>query len=124
MMTKTITFDASKFLAAARAARKDVQEFFALHGGKSSIQTIRDAYRYMLDESDFGIVSYVETPRTAADLDAELSTAAGAAGQAGASRAQIDAIIVLCTEQNDFARMGYSRLTYKQAAGLLNDLRR
>ncbi|WCT73910.1 hypothetical protein PQ455_01365 [Sphingomonas naphthae] len=124
MITKVRTFSASKFLAAAREAREDAVSLFEREGGSKYIANLRDAYRFVMDEDDYMVASYFEAARTAGDLRAELHVAASNAYTAGASEQQIDRIVTLCTSLNDFAPMGYTRLTTTQADNLINDLLR
>jgi hypothetical protein len=122
-LTKTTRFDVSKFLANAREAREEAVEFFAANGGTQYVANIRDAYRFVMDDSH-NITVFTETPNTAEDLRNELVTASIAAGQYGASRKQIEHIVALSAEKGDFARTGYASLTARQASRLIDDLKK
>lgn len=122
MIQKIETFNVGKFLAAARDARE--QAIAAVDPANLFLATIRDAYRMVMDENDYTDITFVETTRVAADLHAELFVAAGNAYTAGASKAQIDYIVSLCAEKGDFAPMGYTRLTARQASSLIDDLQK
>lgn len=61
---------------------------------------------------------------TAADLRAELTTAAAAAGQFGASQAQINYIVSLAEKSGDFTGLGYGRLTKAQASRIIDTMKR
>lgn len=120
MITKIETTNISKFLEEARYRREQAVEL--LNSGTPGVSTIRDAYRIVMDADEYTEVSFLETRRTAADLRAELVSAAIRAGQYGASEKQIDFIVSLCSKNNDFATTGYESLTVKQASNIINDL--
>lgn len=62
-------------------------------------------------------------PATAADLKAELTAAAIAAGQQGATEKQIAFIMALAVKANDFSPLGASHFTKAMASRLIDTMK-
>lgn len=121
-------FDWSAYLSELRDNR---EEALNIIGAVPSIQTYRDALRFRVDADDFRDdfrkrETSVEVERTAEDVRDELYVASSyeRCGSYGASKAQVELIVRLLSEKQDFARLGYNRLTKREASYLINDLQK
>lgn len=121
MATRKIEkFNASKFLAHAHEVREQAVDLLA---NEDCVKDIRQAYRIVMDEDEYMETSYVTVANTADDLRASLVTASIAAGQYGASEAQINYIVALAEKTGDFSPVD-GRLTKSEASNIIDQMKR
>lgn len=102
-----------------KEAREDFER--DLENGIADRCDYRDELRYMANANRF---LWQAAPRAdASSLRAELVTASVAAGQHGATDAQIDYIVSLAENTGDFNGLGSSHLTKAQASRIIDSMK-